>query len=46
MRALLLLALLLSACASSLRTPCQQTCYDHRSNEPSDFDDCIKRCNK
>lgn len=35
-----------SACAGGLRSACEKQCYEMKSSEPRDFDDCLKRCQR
>jgi hypothetical protein len=42
---LIAFALALLGC-DMLRSTCEQGCYAQKTNEPRDFDDCIRRCKK
>jgi hypothetical protein len=44
--AAVLAALATAACGPTIQSTCEQQCYGHRSNEPRDFDDCIRRCSR
>lgn len=43
---LLMLAWTLTSCGDVFYATCEKKCYAQKTNEPRDFDDCIRRCQK